>query len=543
MSTLQGTTIKNTGYLDKVYFNTSLSTEEVIDILETLDLSKDYFVCTRLAAPQISIWIRKRESYYSIICQRTPYIDMPFNTDPQYVNETAGIVSTGWKTSFDNEGFGNPFEIQDEIDSADYQGNAIGLQNELLKNLISSTPFEAITLDEFLTGIANSIREVKGTTDKINALAFEDEIRGLKGASGSSTPIDNGPIYEGKYRVRYFDVDGTILKIEYVAEGGKTTPPDTPSYNPDYLIFAEWNYDTDNYIVEQPTDIGATYDTVDNVTYMFCRFTTRTGLNPTLAIRGATSIDWGDGTVNTNVSHTYANEGEYIIKIYGDISITAAPSSNRLLGGVNLNRALQKCYIKNSITTIGDYTFYYCQSLTSISIPNSVTSIGTNAFNLCCSLKSITIPEGVTSIGGNVFTSCYGLTSVIIPNGVTSIGEAAFYYCYSLTSITIPEGVTSIGANAFYYCKSLTSITIPEGVTSIGEAAFYDCQSLTNYFIECNTAPTLSDSNAFSNTNLSTIFWVKDSIIEQLKVATNWSTYADYMKPRSWYPSLTNPNA
>jgi hypothetical protein len=47
----------------------------------------------------------------------------------------------------------------------------------------------------------------------------------------------------------------------------------------------------------------------------------------------------------------------------------------------------------------------------------------------------------------------------------------------------------------------------------------------------------------FNNINKSTIMWVKDSIIEQLKVATNWSTYATYMKPLSWYPSLTNPNA
>ena len=74
----------------------------------------------------------------------------------------------------------------------------------------------------------------------------------------------------------------------------------------------------------------------------------------------------------------------------------------------------------------------------------------------------------VTSIGNYAFRDCTSLTSVTIGDGVTSIGSYAFYGCTSLTSITIGNGVTSIGGNAFYGCTSLTSITIPGGVTSIG---------------------------------------------------------------------------
>lgn len=93
-------------------------------------------------------------------------------------------------------------------------------------------------------------------------------------------------------------------------------------------------------------------------------------------------------------------------------------------------------------------------------------------------VKSAVIADGVTSIGEWAFSSCTSLTSVTIPDSVTSIGDGAFNYCSSLTSVTIPDGVTSIGEQTFCNCGSLTSVTIPNSVTSIGWYAFYNCMSL-----------------------------------------------------------------
>jgi hypothetical protein len=123
------------------------------------------------------------------------------------------------------------------------------------------------------------------------------------------------------------------------------------------------------------------------------------------------------------------------------------------------------------------------------------------------------------------------------------VGQGVFKDCRGLRSLAIPRSITTISREMFYYCYSLAYIFLPNTVTSIGSDSFNGCQSLTNYFIDCDIVPTLSNTNAFSGINASAIFWVNDSIIEQLKVATNWSTYASYMKPRSWYPSLTDPNA
>ncbi|MDR0951731.1 MAG: leucine-rich repeat protein [Oscillospiraceae bacterium] len=112
--------------------------------------------------------------------------------------------------------------------------------------------------------------------------------------------------------------------------------------------------------------------------------------------------------------------------------------------------------IANGVTTIGEYAFFYCTSLTSVTIPDGVTTIGDNAFVYCTSLTSVTIPDSVTTIGENAFISCDSLTSVTIPNSVTTIGEGAFSLCDSLTSVTIPNSVTTIGINAFWVCDNLT---------------------------------------------------------------------------------------
>ena len=147
------------------------------------------------------------------------------------------------------------------------------------------------------------------------------------------------------------------------------------------------------------------------------------------------------------------------------------------------NSDVKKIVIEDGVTSIGDYAFRGCSSLTSITLPDSVTSIGDCAFVFCVGLSSITLPDSVTSIGDSAFKNCSSLTSITIPDRVTSIEPYAFDNCSSLTSITIPNSVTSIGASAFYNCSSLTSITIPDRVTSIESRAFTGCSSLTSITI------------------------------------------------------------
>ena len=128
--------------------------------------------------------------------------------------------------------------------------------------------------------------------------------------------------------------------------------------------------------------------------------------------------------------------------------------------------------ISNGVTHIGDYAFYYDESLTSINIPNSVTNIGNCAFSNCESLTSINIPNGVTNIGSFAFYGCKSLTNINIPDSVTNIGDYAFSDCSSLTSINIPDSVTNIGKSAFWRCDNLPAKIKSDIIQRFGEEVF-----------------------------------------------------------------------
>ena len=50
---------------------------------------------------------------------------------------------------------------------------------------------------------------------------------------------------------------------------------------------------------------------------------------------------------------------------------------------------VEKCILGNEVTGIGDYAFYGCDNLETISIPNSVSGIGKDAFTSCSNLNRI----------------------------------------------------------------------------------------------------------------------------------------------------------
>jgi hypothetical protein len=111
------------------------------------------------------------------------------------------------------------------------------------------------------------------------------------------------------------------------------------------------------------------------------------------------------------------------------------------------------------VTVIGEYCFFYCRSLASITFETG---------SQLSQLAKWTFFES-------------GLTSIHLPASVSVIGPRCFFGCRSLASITFEIGsqLSELAKKAF--CGSgLTSIHLPASVTLIDEDCFSGCDSLTS---------------------------------------------------------------
>ena len=150
------------------------------------------------------------------------------------------------------------------------------------------------------------------------------------------------------------------------------------------------------------------------------------------------------------------------------------------------------------------------------------------------SITSVTAQDlyGGTSIGQYAFYNCSSLTSIEIPSTVTSIGEEAFGWCISLTSITFSSGsqLSYINTRAFYHTSQLFKLILPSSLSRISSLAFY--QGSGGYFKRLIflgvTPPILDNADAFNSTNNCPIYVPTP---DNYKIATNWVSIASRIFP------------
>ena len=352
------------------------------------------------------------------------------------------------------------------------------------------------TLSALFTDIANAIRGKTGGTTPLVADNFPAEIAGIETGVGGGTA--------SRKAVNFYDYDGTLLYAYTLDEAQSLTElPALPSHTG--LVCQGWNWSLAEIQAHgRAVDVGAMYITDDGKTRLYITIATTGRMTVPLcfqqSVANGVTVDWGDGSVTQTfaytgikTTHTYAAPGDYVITLDPVEGCTLI-----LRGTVN-----QHC-IMGSIDMASRA---YPNMLQKVEIGQGVTSIGTTAFYNCYSLASIAIPAGVTSIEDGVFRNCSSLASIVIPNSVITIGTSAFNSCFSLASIVIPNSVTSIKASVFTYCSCLA-----------------ECH------LRPTTPPTLENAGAFSSIPADCIIYVPQGCLEAYQTATNWATYASYMR-------------
>ena len=163
---------------------------------------------------------------------------------------------------------------------------------------------------------------------------------------------------------------------------------------------------------------------------------------------------------------------------------------------------------------------------------SSITKFGDHSVRACSSLTSVNAPN-VTTISTYAFYSCTHLTTFNAPK-VTTLGTYAFY-CAPIFNINFPLA-TKIPHSCFYRCIFLE--TADFGVAqSIDAQAFKEGASLEKLILrKTDSICTLANVSAFTDSLIdygTGYVYVPDNLVDSYKSATNWSTYADQIKPLS----------
>ena len=223
--------------------------------------------------------------------------------------------------------------------------------------------------------------------------------------------------------------------------------------------------------------------------------------------------------------------------------------------------------LNSNYSIVEDYTFFNCQSLSSIPNDSKITSIGTSAFQSCSNLYApipgstvinvMNLPQCET-IGSYAFSNCYNMTHISIPKVVT-INDGTFYNCSNLNAIyqgngvkNVLSGISYIGRSAFYrtglsYLSLSGQVYIDQGAfqstplsyinlgscSDIRSMAFYNCSQLEVIYLRNGNVCSLYNSTVFDGTKITSstgsIFISTQTLLNAYKIAPGWSYFSNRM--------------
>lgn len=180
-----------------------------------------------------------------------------------------------------------------------------------------------------------------------------------------------------------------------------------------------------------------------------------------------------------------------------------------------VERTISGAYDNDRVTSVGDYAFYNCTGLTSLSLP-AATMAGTAAFDEMTALTSLVLPKMETM--GGVKSS--KVSKLVFPN-LTMINNDTYGFAYNANLEVIDFG------------KSVDF--------SRGYRAFLDCPKLTAVIIRGSTVVAFNPAEVFAASTIESgtgYAYVPAALVDSYKAATKWSAYADQIRAIEDYPDI-----
>lgn len=248
----------------------------------------------------------------------------------------------------------------------------------------------------------------------------------------------------------------------------------------------------------------------DGATYLYITLVEgRTSPMMGVCVNGTMTVDWGDGAEPDVVTgtdlgsvirnnHVYSTPGDYVIRLAvdGEIGFGGATGTNK-----------------------GAYIL--------------VHGNGADSRNASyqSSVKSVVLGENV-QLRYYAFYGCHGLDSIVWGKNGSFNSTSQFRECKSLKIVDLRNSdVINIASQSFYDCPSLARVLFPSSLLQIESNAFGSCGGVDFYdFTACTAVPTLAATSALSSIPDDCEIRVPAALYDEWIAATNWATYADYIK-------------
>lgn len=217
-----------------------------------------------------------------------------------------------------------------------------------------------------------------------------------------------------------------------------------------------------------------------------------------------------------------------------ELVITDASGSNANELDSLITREISGAYTNDRVTQIGEYAFANCTEITDINLPN-VINISYNSFRGCTKLKAISLPHCQVA-GGSSFYGCTNLEAVSLPSchtlGTGALGSA-FWGCSKLSQVSLPLVTTIM---SFTFRDTVIQKIDFLSVNNIESSAFIYARQLDTLILRNSNVCVLKNIDAFDSTKIAAgtgYIYVPDNLVDSYKIATNWVTFANQIKPIS----------
>lgn len=186
-----------------------------------------------------------------------------------------------------------------------------------------------------------------------------------------------------------------------------------------------------------------------------------------------------DGVID--IPDTVISGGQpYTVTAIGDSAFGSFPTPTNV----------SSVFIPATVRSIGDSAFSYCNALTTVTFAENsqLKSIGSGAFwgteHAYPKFKEFKIPDSVETIGNGAFRYCQNLERITLPSALQTLSRVTFYGCTALSEVTFPASLKIIERSAFGSCRNLSEVKLPASLKAIQSFVFHRCSALKTVFYD-----------------------------------------------------------